>query len=267
MDIEGPVVVSRKGQARIERGHPWVFRSDVVKDGGATPGAVVRVADVRGEPLGFAFWSASSEIRLRMLERGEKLARRLPARPHRARPALARHGGRRAPRRIAWCTARATACRRSSSIATATTSRSRRCRRRPSGPSREIVAALVELLKPAGHRRAQRPARADARGPGADASRCCTARCRTSSRSSEGDVRCGVDLRQGQKTGLFLDQRENHLAARRYARGRVLDASATTAASRCRSRASASRGDGRRPLGRGARAREGATPRATASRT
>jgi 23S rRNA (cytosine1962-C5)-methyltransferase len=41
---------------------------------------------------------------------------------------------------------------------------------------------------------------------------------------SEGDVRLGVDLRGGQKTGLFLDQRENHLAARRYAHGRVLDA-------------------------------------------
>ena len=73
MQIEGPVVVSRKGQARIERGHPWVFRSDVVKDGGAAAGAVVRVAGVRGEPLGFAFWSGRSEIRLRMLERGEAL--------------------------------------------------------------------------------------------------------------------------------------------------------------------------------------------------
>ncbi len=41
---------------------------------------------------------------------------------------------------------------------------------------------------------------------------------------SEGDVRLAVDLREGQKTGLFLDQRENHLAARRYAKGRVLDA-------------------------------------------
>jgi 23S rRNA (cytosine1962-C5)-methyltransferase len=40
---------------------------------------------------------------------------------------------------------------------------------------------------------------------------------------AEGDVRFRVDLRKGQKTGLFLDQRENHLAARRYARGRVLD--------------------------------------------
>jgi len=40
----------------------------------------------------------------------------------------------------------------------------------------------------------------------------------------EGAIRYQVDLRHGQKTGLFLDQRENHLAARGYARGRALDA-------------------------------------------
>jgi 23S rRNA (cytosine1962-C5)-methyltransferase len=40
----------------------------------------------------------------------------------------------------------------------------------------------------------------------------------------EGPVRYAVDVRLGQKTGLFLDQRENHEAAMRYARGRGLDA-------------------------------------------
>src|SRR5690606_11499259 len=39
----------------------------------------------------------------------------------------------------------------------------------------------------------------------------------------EGPVRYEVDLWHGQKTGLFLDQRENREAARRYARGRLLD--------------------------------------------
>ena len=73
MKIEGPVVVNRRGEARIERGHPWVFRSDIVKEGGATPGALVRVAGPRGRPLGFAFWSSQSEIRLRMVERSESL--------------------------------------------------------------------------------------------------------------------------------------------------------------------------------------------------
>lgn len=40
----------------------------------------------------------------------------------------------------------------------------------------------------------------------------------------EGTVAHQVDVRHGQKTGLFLDQRENHLAAGQYARGRALDA-------------------------------------------
>jgi 23S rRNA (cytosine1962-C5)-methyltransferase len=40
----------------------------------------------------------------------------------------------------------------------------------------------------------------------------------------EGDLRLQADVRGGQKTGLFLDQRENHLAARSYGKGEVLDA-------------------------------------------
>jgi 23S rRNA (cytosine1962-C5)-methyltransferase len=39
----------------------------------------------------------------------------------------------------------------------------------------------------------------------------------------EGPVEYDADLRHGQKTGLFLDQRENRAAAARYARGRLLD--------------------------------------------
>ena len=39
----------------------------------------------------------------------------------------------------------------------------------------------------------------------------------------EGPVEYSVDLRKGQKTGLFLDQRENREAAARYARGKLLD--------------------------------------------
>ena len=40
---------------------------------------------------------------------------------------------------------------------------------------------------------------------------------------TETGVEYDVDLRRGQKTGLFLDQRENRAAAARYARGRMLD--------------------------------------------
>jgi 23S rRNA (cytosine1962-C5)-methyltransferase len=42
--------------------------------------------------------------------------------------------------------------------------------------------------------------------------------------ATEGHVHYAVDPYHGQKTGLFLDQRENRIAAAQYARGRVLDA-------------------------------------------
>jgi 23S rRNA (cytosine1962-C5)-methyltransferase len=41
--------------------------------------------------------------------------------------------------------------------------------------------------------------------------------------AKENGVAFGYDLQKGQKTGSFLDQRENHSAARRYASGEVLD--------------------------------------------
>ena len=68
------VRVSRKGAERIQRGHPWVFRTDVTHADGVAPGALVRVADPRGRPLGFAFFSSRSEIRLRMVSRQPELA-------------------------------------------------------------------------------------------------------------------------------------------------------------------------------------------------
>jgi 23S rRNA (cytosine1962-C5)-methyltransferase len=39
----------------------------------------------------------------------------------------------------------------------------------------------------------------------------------------EGPVQFLVDIKHGQKTGMFLDQRENHLAAATWAQGEVLD--------------------------------------------
>ena len=221
MSIEGPVVVSRKGQARIERGHPWVYRSDVVKDGGASPGAVVRVVDPRGAPLGFAFWSSQSEIRLRVIERGETLAegflRDRIQRALRWRETVAagaeayrvvhgegdglpslvvdRYGEYLAIQTLSQGTERAKA---------------------------DVVAALVDLLGPKGivERNDPRVRSLEGLEPSVSVLHGVVP---DVVEVSEGDVRFRVDLRKGQKTGLFLDQRENHLAARRYGRGRVLD--------------------------------------------
>ncbi len=59
------VVVSGRGVGRLRTGHPWVFRSDLRDDGG--PPGVVRLTDERGKPLGSALYSPASEIRARWL--------------------------------------------------------------------------------------------------------------------------------------------------------------------------------------------------------
>lgn len=60
--------VSGKGARRWAEGHPWIFRSDVTARPGAPAGAV-GVRDGRGKPLGTALWSPESEISLRLLDR------------------------------------------------------------------------------------------------------------------------------------------------------------------------------------------------------
>lgn len=60
-------IVSRRGALRWERGHPWIFRSDVITRPDSPAGAV-RVRERSGRVLGWALWSPQSEISLRLLE-------------------------------------------------------------------------------------------------------------------------------------------------------------------------------------------------------
>ncbi len=62
--------VTPRGAERWVRGHPWIYRSEVL-DASDEPG-LVRVEDVRGKFLGQALHSPRSEIRLRLLERSER---------------------------------------------------------------------------------------------------------------------------------------------------------------------------------------------------
>jgi 23S rRNA (cytosine1962-C5)-methyltransferase len=63
--VNPTLVVSPKGVGRLRTGHPWVFRSDLREDGGA-PG-LARLVDERGKGLGTALYSTASEIRARWL--------------------------------------------------------------------------------------------------------------------------------------------------------------------------------------------------------
>ena len=69
MSVPNEVRVSPKGAGRVASGHPWIFSSDIADRDGAQPGQAVKVADARGRPLGTAHYSSSSQISLRMLSR------------------------------------------------------------------------------------------------------------------------------------------------------------------------------------------------------
>jgi 23S rRNA (cytosine1962-C5)-methyltransferase len=219
---EPAVVVTSKGEARVLRGHPWVFRTDVARHDGAGPGAVVRVIGPRGRPLGHAFYSSRSEIRLRMISRAPSLSedflRERLVEAVRWRETVAEgaeacrlvHGeGDALPSLVVD--------RYGNYLVVQTLSQATESRKDA------IVEALVELLHPRGVLERNDPRVRELEG----------LERRVSLLYGEvpdvvpieiGGVRFEADLWKGQKTGLFLDQRENHVMARAYARGRVLDA-------------------------------------------
>jgi 23S rRNA (cytosine1962-C5)-methyltransferase len=65
-------VVSAKGARRWQSGHPWIYRSDVTQRPTAPAGAV-EVHDQRGKPIGVALWSPASEISLRLVDRNPRV--------------------------------------------------------------------------------------------------------------------------------------------------------------------------------------------------
>jgi 23S rRNA (cytosine1962-C5)-methyltransferase len=226
-NLEKTVTVGPKGASRVHSGHLWIFSSDVTDRGGAEPGEAVRVLNPRGKPIGVAHYSSTSQITLRLLSRTVEpidkpfFLRRLSAAiAHRERsvensnacrmvysegdllPGLIvdRYGGYLVMQTLDQGMDRA----------------------------RDLIAhCLGELLAPLGIL-----ARNDA-----------TVR-KLESLPLETMVLAGeiperveiemnglklqVDLYRGQKTGVYLDQRENYVAVRRYARGRVLDCFTST---------------------------------------
>ncbi len=67
---EASVRLSSRGVARLQARHPWVYRSDITEEKDVPPGAVVRVLDSRGKFLGTALYSSSSQIAIRMISHG-----------------------------------------------------------------------------------------------------------------------------------------------------------------------------------------------------
>ncbi|MDP9161813.1 MAG: class I SAM-dependent rRNA methyltransferase [Acidobacteriota bacterium] len=61
------VTISRRGAERLKNAHVWVYRSDIVSAENVAPGSLVNVADERGKFMGTALYSSSSQIAVRMI--------------------------------------------------------------------------------------------------------------------------------------------------------------------------------------------------------
>ncbi|MFB3827496.1 MAG: class I SAM-dependent rRNA methyltransferase [Bryobacteraceae bacterium] len=221
------VRVSARGAARIESGHPWVFAGDVLDSGGAEPGAAVMVTDPKGRALGTAFFSSASQIAVRLLsgeveEIGREffLKRLRAAADYRRRvvrdteayrlvygeadllPALVvdRYGDYLVMQTLNQGMDRAKAL---------------------------IVECLAELFQPRGIvARNDAAVRAKERLPRESGVVYGEAPDRVPVVMNGLKLSAGV--LHGQKTGIYLDQRENYLAAARYAHGRALDCFTST---------------------------------------
>jgi 23S rRNA (cytosine1962-C5)-methyltransferase len=218
---EPSAVVSRRGEDRIRAGHPWIYRSDVASVS-AQAGDVVRVVAPNRRPLGDALFSDSSQITLRMVSQGEArfgehgwrdriraaaafrdtldidaTAYRLVHGEADGLPSLI------VDRYAEWIVLQ--------SLSQATD------RHLPA-----IVQSLVELLAPKGILARNDPKVRTLEGL-EQTVEVLYGDVPESIEVREGPVTYQVDPRHGQKTGLFLDQRENREAAARYARGRLLD--------------------------------------------
>ena len=215
------VTISARGEARLQAGHPWIYRADL-GDVHATGGDRVLVRNGRGRALGHAFYSDRSQIALRMLTRGDDAAD----------DALIR---RRIEAAIAFrqtLAIDASACRlihgeadllpslvvdRYGDYLVVQTMSQGTDRLMPL-----IVSTLRDIARPAGILARNDPRTRALEGLEQKVE-VLDGEVPETIAVTENGVHYDVDVRRGQKTGLFLDQRENRSAAALYAKGRLLD--------------------------------------------
>ncbi|MCI0403092.1 MAG: class I SAM-dependent rRNA methyltransferase [Acidobacteria bacterium] len=221
------MIVTEKGAARFRAGHPWVYRSDLKPPSAAAPGSAVTVEDARGRLLGTAFYSSASQIALRLLstsavEPGEPLAALLHERI------------------VAAITYRRQTVRNSDAFRLVFSEAdalpgliadqyhdlvslqiSTQGMDRPE-VRETVIGALQQEVRPAAIiERVDSRVRELEQLPEAETR--LVSGTRTTTVYTMNGLRFHHDGLGGQKTGAFLDQRENYAAAAQYAHGQALD--------------------------------------------
>lgn len=218
------VKISRRGAERLKSGHVWVYRSDIVSADGVAPGALIKVADERGKFLASALYSTASQIAVRVLSREavtdlQALLRQRIADALAYRERVVQNTD---AYRLIFSEAdflpglivdRYNDLLSFQVLTQAMDDEAVRS---------AILAELTAKLKPAAiaERVEPRIRELEQLPPGNSG---LVQGEKTSTVVTMNGIKFHYDALSGQKTGAFLDQRENYAAAARYARGQALD--------------------------------------------
>ena len=218
------VKVSARGAGRLRDGHVWVYRSDVLAADEVAAGALVKVVDERGAFLGTAFYSSTSQIAIRIIskEAVEDLARLLCERIRASLAYRERVVTDSNAYRLIFSEAdflpglivdRYNDLLSFQVLTQAMDAEHVRATFVSELKDTLSPAAIVERVEPKIRQLEQLPARGSALVMGE----------KSSTIFSMNGVQFHYEALEGQKTGAFLDQRENYAAAAQYARGEALD--------------------------------------------
>jgi len=216
------VTITKRGQERVRARHCWIYASDVADRGAAQPGDIVHVTDSRRRALGHALYSSSSQITLRMIDfedvevnRDFWLSRLLAA--EKLRDQVVRET---TAFRLVYGESDLLPSlivdRYGDSFVIQTLSQGMESLKQM------WIELLIERFSPHSIIERNESRVRDLEGLprlagvvyGSNPGELVV---------DESGLRFAVNLVEGQKTGSFLDQRENRIAARRYSQGRALD--------------------------------------------
>jgi 23S rRNA (cytosine1962-C5)-methyltransferase len=221
---EPTVTVSPRGASRLKDGHVWVYRSDIVSANGIPPGSLVAVADHRGQFLGTALYSSASQIAIRLISR-EPVADFAALLRQRVADAIAYrepHVHDTNAYRVIFSEAdflpglivdRYNDILSIQILTQAMDAEATRGVLTSELTAKLHPASIVERIDPRVRQLEELPPRASGLIQGE----------KTSTIFTMNGIQFHFEALEGQKTGAFLDQRENYAAAAQYAHGDALD--------------------------------------------
>ncbi len=227
--VKNQVRVSARAVQRLRRGHLWIYASDLVGEPDDAEDAIVQVSDGSGNPIGYAFYSRRSEIRLRIISRSEA-----PPSPEFFRTRIQNAVARRRPMNREGSARRLIFGEGDLLPAVIVDQYDRYLVLQTLSYGADslkpfIVDSLCELVQPLGIME-----RNDVKARSLEGLQqiqgILYGRVPDEVEIQEDGVRFLVNMRLGQKTGFFLDQSENRKSGRMYATGRALDCFTNTGA-------------------------------------